>query len=123
MVGVILINNSDEQSKSDISGYINSFLNTIKDEKYEIDKMQLTKISVIDNLKIVGIVWLAGSTVIGIPLIYIITSYKGLCIGYTISAIISSLGVGKRNSIFHFCFVFTKYNCYSNNIDVKCKCS
>ena len=30
MVGVVVINNSNEQSKSEISGYINSFIETIK---------------------------------------------------------------------------------------------
>ncbi len=122
MIGVVVINNSNEQSKSEISGYINSFVNTIKDEKYEIDKVKLTKISIIENLKIVGIIWVAGSTIIGIPIIYIIMAYKGFCIGYTISAIISSLGVWKRDHFFTCIIIFTKYNCNSNNSNVKCEC-
>ena len=104
MAGVIFINNSNEQSKNEISGYINGFIDTIKDENYEIDKWKLTKMSIWENLKNVAIIWAAGSTIIGIPVIYVITSYKGFCIGYTISAIISSLGIGKRNSVFT-CFV------------------
>lgn len=123
MVGVIIINNSNEQSKNEISGYINSFIETIKQEKYEVDKNKLTKISIVENLKLVGIIWLAGSTIIGIPLIYIITSYKGFCIGYTISAIIASLGPWRRNVIFFSVTVFTKYYCNTNNFNVKCKCS
>ena len=122
MVGVVIINNSNEQSKSEISGYINSFVDTIKTEQYEIDKTKLMKISILENLKTVGIIWLAGSTIIGIPLIYIITSYKGFCIGYTISAIISSLGVWKRDTVFTSVVIFTKCNSYPHNIDVKCKC-
>ncbi len=120
MAGVVFINNSNEQSKEEISGYINGFIDTIKDEKYEIDKWKLTKISILENLKTVGIIWVAGSTIIGIPLIYVITSYKGFCIGYTISAIISSLGIGKRNIIFTCIIVSTKYNCNTDNIDAKC---
>lgn len=113
MIGVIIINNSDDQSKSEINGYINGFVNIIKDEKYEVDKVKLIKISIIENLKMVGIIWLAGSTIVGIPLIYIISSYKGLCIGYTISAIILTLGVGKRISFFNGIIVFAKY--YNNS--------
>ncbi len=122
MVGVVIINNSNEQSKNEISGYINSFIETIKEEKYEVDKNKLTKISIIENLKLVGIIWLAGSTIIGIPLIYIITSYKGFCIGYTISAIIASLGPWKRNAIFPSIIIFAKYYCNTNNFNVKRKC-
>ena len=120
MAGVIFINNSNEQSKNEISGYINGFIDTIKEENYEIDKWKLTKMSIWENLKTVAIIWIAGSTIIGIPLIYVITSYKGFCIGYTISAIISSLGIGKRNSIFTCFIISTKYYCDTYNIDVKC---
>ena len=120
MAGVILINNSNEQSKTEVSGYINGFVDTIKNNQYEVDKMKLAKISIIENLKLVLIIWIAGSTIIGIPLIYVITSYKGFCIGYTISAIISSLGFWKRYYIFYFCTIFTKYNCNTNNFNVKC---
>lgn len=122
MIGVVIINNSNEQSKSEINGYINSFVNTIKEEKYEIDRAKLTKISIIENLKIVGIIWVAGSTIIGIPIIYLFIAYKGFSIGYTISAIISSLGVWKRYWLFTSIIIFTKYNCNTHNIDVKCKC-
>lgn len=117
MIGVIIINNSDEQSKNEISGYINGFVNVIQDEKYEVDKVKLIKISIIENLKMVGIIWIAGSTIIGIPLIYIISSYKGVCIGYTISAIILTLGIGKRIGFFYGIFVFTKHNCNSYNFN------
>ena len=117
MIGVIIINNSDEQSKNEISGYINGFVNVIQDEKYEVDKVKLIKISIIENLKMVGIIWIAGSTIIGIPLIYIISSYKGVCIGYTISAIILTLGIGKRIDFFYGIFVFTKHNCNSYNFN------
>ena len=122
MIGVILINNSSEQSKTELSGYINGFIDTIKNEKYEVDRIKLTQISIIENIKIIVIIWFAGSTIIGIPLIYLITAYKGFCIGYTISAIISSLGVGKRNCVFTSIIIFAKHNCNSNNINVKCKC-
>jgi len=120
MAGVIFINNSNEQSKNEISGYINGFIDTIKDENYEIDKWKLTKMSIWENLKNVAIIWAAGSTIIGIPVIYVITSYKGFCIGYTISAIISSLGIGKRNSIFTCFVIFAKYYCDTYNFNVKC---
>lgn len=122
MIGVILINNSGDESKTEISGYINSFVNTIKSEQFEVDKLKLTQISIIENLKIIAIIWLAGSTIIGIPLIYVITAYKGFCIGYTVSAIVFSLGVGKRNSVFSLSIIFTECFYYSYNSNVKCKC-
>ena len=119
MLGVVLINNSNEESQKEISGYVNSFIDSIKDEKFEIDKTRLIKVSIANNLKLVGIIWIAGTTVIGMPLIFIIIAYKGLCLGYTVSAIISSLGIWKRSCIFIIIIAFTEYNNYSSYINVK----
>ncbi|MBR4260818.1 MAG: stage II sporulation protein M [Clostridia bacterium] len=118
----MIINHSNEQSKAEISGYINGFIDTIKSDNYQLDKAKLAKISIIENIKIVVAIWIAGSTVIGIPLIFAITAYKGFCIGYTISAIISTLGIGKRYCFFSCIIVFTKYYCNSSYINAKCKC-
>ena len=41
------------------------------------------------------ILWILGCMVFGVPLIYIFIAYKGFCFGYTVSAVIASLGVGK----------------------------
>ena len=92
MIGVVLINNSDENSKLELSGYITSFVNTIKNESFEIDRLKLTKDTILSNLKLLAIIWAAGTTVIGIPLIYIVTVYKGISIGYTVSAIMLTMG-------------------------------
>ena len=53
------------------------------------------------NFSIVFLIWILGSTIIGSYLIYIIIAYKGFSIGYTISAIIASLGI-KGGSVFVF---------------------
>lgn len=38
------------------------------------------------------IIWIAGSTVIGIPIVYGIIGYRGFCFGYTIASFIAVLG-------------------------------
>lgn len=45
-----------------------------------------------NNLILGIIIWVAGSTVIGIPIVYGIVGYKGFCLGYTISSFIITLG-------------------------------
>jgi stage II sporulation protein M len=117
MAGVVIINNSNAESKKEISGYVNSFISSIKDEQYKVDTVKLTKMSIIDNMKTVGVMWLAGTTIIGIPLIFIVICYKGFCLGYTVSAIISSLGVWKRYYFFISFIAITEYCCYSSNIN------
>jgi len=51
--------------------------------------------SAISNIKLAIVIWLAGSTVVGFPAIYLSVGYKGMCIGYTVSAVIAALGKQK----------------------------
>lgn len=94
VIGIIFINNSQEVQQEQINGYINTFIQGIKSDA-EISKPEILKNSILSNLGITVLLWVLGSTVIGMPLIYIVILYKGYSIGCTISAIAASLGTGK----------------------------
>lgn len=99
IIGTLLANNLAEEEKKNICGYINEFVNSIKGGEYCIDSQKLFFKSIISNLKIALIIWAAGSSIIGIPLVYASVGYKGLCIGYSISAIIGTLSKAKGIAI------------------------
>lgn len=94
LFGVLFINNTNETQANQISEYINNFINSVK-EDYQISTSSLLMSSVINNLCIAVILWFLGSTVIGVPLIYLVIGYKGYCIGYTIAAVTATLGTGR----------------------------
>lgn len=94
ILGIIFVNNTKEAQSDQISTYINNFIDSIK-ENYQISKPKLLINSIKGNLYITIILWFLGSTVIGMPLIYLVIGYKGYCIGYTISSIIATIGTGK----------------------------
>lgn len=94
VIGIIFVNNSQEVQQEQINGYINTFIQGIKSDA-EISKPEILKNSILSNLGITVLLWFLGSTVIGMPLIYIVILYKGYSIGCTISAIVASLGAGK----------------------------
>ena len=94
ILGVIFINNITESQTTEIGNYINNFINALKQE-YKIDKGELLKSSLLDNLFLIISMWFIGSTVIGIPIVFGIVLFRGFCIGYTISSIIGVLGVQK----------------------------
>ena len=106
ILGVIFVDNASEPQANQISrmikentggnlsGYINNFINSIK-ENYQISTKDLLKETVINNVSIAVILWFLGSTVIGFPLIYVVICYKGYCIGYTISSVIATIGTAK----------------------------
>ena len=95
ILGVIFVNNSNIETQSDIKGYIEGFIESLKNNQYQIDKTKLLKTSMIENAKLAIIIWIVGSTIIGKPLTYAIVAYRGYCIGYTISSIIAVLGVNR----------------------------
>lgn len=94
-IGIMLVNKSSEENKKEIIGYISNFIDSIKSKEYIIDGKKLFVKSLISNLKLALVIWIAGLTIIGIPIIYISIAYKGMCIGYSISAIIATLGRSK----------------------------
>ena len=104
VVGVIFINNANESQITEIQNYINSFISSLKQD-YHIDKMQLMKNSLGDNLILIVSMWFIGSTVIGIPIVFGIVLFRGFCLGYTVSAIIGVLGV-QKGILFFFTTIF-----------------
>lgn len=94
ILGVLFVNNSNEAQANQISNYINNFINSVK-ENYQISTKTLLFTSIFNNVCIAILLWFLGSTVIGVPLIYLVIGYKGYCIGYTISSVVATVGTGK----------------------------
>ena len=94
VAGVIFINNVNGDQATEIQNYITEFINLLK-QNYHIDTGLLLKKSLSDNLILIITMWLLGSTVIGIPIVMGIVLFRGFCIGYSVSAIIATLGVQK----------------------------
>lgn len=99
ILGVMFVNNINEEQIGEVEQYINQFVTSIKGE-YQIDTVELLKESLLDNLKLVLIMWFIGSTVIGIPIVLGMVVFRGFCLGYTVSASIAILGI--QNGIIFF---------------------
>lgn len=93
-VGVVFINNINVDGAEEIKNYITDFINQLK-QGYHVDTGELLRKSLSDNLILIVTMWLLGSTVVGIPIVLGIVLFRGFCIGYSLSAIIASLGIQK----------------------------
>ena len=100
-IGVMIINNCTETQSSEITVYLNEFITKFKTTQ-SINKSELVLTSIKNNIILSLIIWLAGTTVIGIPIVLIVIMFRGLVLGYTIAAITLTLGTTK--GIF-FCLV------------------
>lgn len=117
--GIIFINNAGQTQVEEITSYIGEFVQNLQNN-VEVDKAQLLKESLISNLLVAFAFWFMGSTVIGMPIVYGMIAYRGFCLGYTISSVIASLGIGKRNSIFYYFDFVPKYYIYSLHFSFSC---
>ena len=93
-LGVMFINNSKESQISEISSYLNNFIDKLKNTE-KLETMAILKTTLLENVILAVTLWFFGTTVIGIPIVFGIIMYRGFCLGYTISTIISVIGVGK----------------------------
>ncbi len=93
IIGVIFINNVNDEKFKIITDYIINSINNIKNIN-KIDYIALLKESLISNTILVLIMWFVASTLIGIPIVYGVIVFRGFVFGYTISSIIASLGIG-----------------------------
>ena len=93
-LGVMFINSTQDTQISEITSYFNTFIDKLKNTE-KIDNMLLFRTTLKENIMLALTLWFFGTTVIGIPIVFGIVLYRGFCLGYTISAIITILGLQK----------------------------
>ena len=92
--GVILLNQSDVTKQNNLKQYIQNFVEHLHAGE-EVNKTELLKQVTKRNFLFFLFMWLAGYTVIGIPIVYALVAYQGFCLSYTISVVIATLGASK----------------------------
>ena len=92
--GVFFVNNIQDAPKTEITNYLNQFIEKFKGLE-NINSIELLKNSIMQNALLAIVIWFFGTTVIGIPVVFGIILYRGFCLGYTISLCITIMGLGK----------------------------
>ena len=90
--GIMYANNIDENKFNQISEYIRLLINNLNKVE-EINYIELLKKSVISNTIVIIIMWIAASTIIGIPIVYAEVAFRGFVLGYTVSCVLMVLGI------------------------------
>lgn len=93
-LGVLFVNNIQENQRTEISDYLNHFMEQMKNTE-KLDNLSLLKTSAMQNIILAVALWFFGTTVIGIPIVLGIVLYRGFCFGYTVSVSVAILGMTK----------------------------
>ncbi len=88
--GAFTVNGLSTVQKSELTNYFQGFLELFKHQR--VDSNEIMRISIIENIRIVGVLWLLGVSIIGIPFIYFLIGVRGFITGFTSGFIIYILG-------------------------------
>ena len=91
-LGVMYINQIKD--KSEVEKYINTYIDETKLIQNGDYFTELQK-DVKSNIALVLLLWFAGTTIIGIPIVLGIILFRGFCLGYTIASCVYVLGRAK----------------------------
>lgn len=76
IVGIFFVKNISELQRQELSEYIRNFV-VLLSENANIDYINLLKNSLLQNIIVGLLLWIIGSTAIGLPVLYLIILFKG----------------------------------------------
>lgn len=88
-LGVMLVNQTE--TKVEIENYINTYIEETKTLQNG-DYLGELQRDVKNNIVLVFSLWFAGTTIIGIPIVFGLILFRGFCLGYTIASCVYALG-------------------------------
>lgn len=88
-LGVMFINQL--QDKTQVEQYINTYIDETKTLENG-DYFRELQNDIKNNIILVFLLWFAGTTIIGIPIVLGLILFRGFCLGYTIAACVYALG-------------------------------
>jgi stage II sporulation protein M len=89
--GAIVVNSMSITQKEDLFYYLSQFFGQVSDGKVA-DNHDLFMQSFFHNSKFIGLIWVLGISIIGLPVILILLFIKGMVVGFTVGFLVSQMG-------------------------------
>jgi len=89
--GAFTVNGLSTMQRDELSNYLQGFFQLFNNQN--IKSSELFTIGLAENLKLIGLVWILGVTIIGIPFIYLIMGIRGFITGFSSGFIINAMGM------------------------------
>ena len=88
--GAFTVNGLNSMQRDELSNYLQGFLQLFGNQS--VKSSELFTLGLAENLKMIGLLWILGVTIIGLPFIFIILGVKGFITGFSSGFIINVLG-------------------------------
>ena len=89
--GAIVVNSMSITQKEDLFYYLSQFFGQVSGDKIAEDN-DLFLQSFFHNSKFIGLMWILGISIIGLPVILILLFIKGMVVGFTVGFLVSQMG-------------------------------
>jgi stage II sporulation protein M len=77
--------------RDDLLNYFQGFLQLLNNQN--IEGSELFSAAFLENIKLIGLLWILGVTIIGIPFIFVILAVRGFITGFSSGFVIMALGL------------------------------
>lgn len=89
--GAIVVNSMSFTQKEDLFYYLSQFFGQVSTENAG-ENSDLFLQSFLHNSKFIGLIWILGISIIGLPVILILLFVKGMVVGFTVGFLVSQMG-------------------------------
>lgn len=90
--GAVIVNSMSAGQKQELSQYLNQFFVYFTKEGLSAKKDIFLQ-SYENNLKYIGMIWILGISLIGLPVIFILLFLKGIVVGFTVGLLVQQYGI------------------------------
>ncbi|SDW55388.1 stage II sporulation protein M [Marininema mesophilum] len=88
--GAVIVNTMSPVQKENLLGYLGHFFQGMKTDSVA-DPRTAFQHSMGEHFKTIGLIWLLGVSVVGMPLILLLVFFKGIVIGFTVGFLVNQL--------------------------------
>lgn len=89
--GAIVVNSLNLSQKEDLFYYLSQFFGQVSEGKIAADQ-EIFYQSIAHNLKYIGMIWILGISIIGLPVILVLLFLKGMVVGFTVGFLVNQMG-------------------------------
>ncbi|MGM0751338.1 MAG: stage II sporulation protein M [Bacillota bacterium] len=89
--GAIVVNSLSFAQKEDLYFYLSKFFTEMEDGSMTSAE-ELFRQSFLHNVKYLGLMWLLGISIIGLPLIFVLLFMKGVVVGFSVGFLVNQMG-------------------------------
>jgi len=89
--GAFTVNGLSTMQLDELSNYFQGFIQLFNNENMK--SSDLFSIALIENVKLIGVLWILGVSIIGLPFIFLVFGVRGFITGFSSGFIIRVLGM------------------------------